>query len=103
MPRNRALPQADPTQHLADSIAAKKAQLRRMEARLRATHQRDRQAQYVRAGKIVESCGLLDASSEVLQAVLRAGGECVERHVQCAPATPALQEDATTNTQEPRP
>jgi len=88
---------------LADSIAAKKAQLRRLEARLRATHLKDLQAAYVRAGTIVESCGLLEAPSEVLQAVLRAGWECVERHAQLASATPALQEDATTNVQEPRP
>jgi hypothetical protein len=72
MPRTTAVPM-DAKQQLADAIAAKKAQLRRMEERLRAKEQKERLAKYVRVGKVVEACGLLEVDNDWLIQVLTAG------------------------------
>ena len=69
----------DPRQQLAEAIATKKEQLRRMEARLRQKQQRLLHEQYVRVGKVVEVLGLLDVDTGELETLLKVGLEAQTR------------------------
>ena len=65
----------DPRQQLAEAIATKKEQLRRMEARLRQKQQRLLHEQYLRVGKVVEALGLLEVETGELETLLKVGLE----------------------------
>ena len=69
----------DPRQQLAEAIATKKEQLRRMEARLRQKQQRLLHEQYVRVGKVVEALGLLEVETGELETLLKLGLEARTR------------------------
>ena len=65
----------DARQQLAAVIAAKKAQLRRLEGKQRQRDKRALHAQYVAVGKVVEALGLLDVDPGELETIVKLGME----------------------------
>jgi hypothetical protein len=66
---------SDALQQLAEAIAAKKAQLRRLEGKQRQRDKRARMGRYITVGKVVEALGLLDVDTGELETIVKLGME----------------------------
>jgi hypothetical protein len=66
---------SDAQQQLAEAIAAKKAQLRRLEGKKRQRDKRVRMGRYIAVGKVVEALGLLDVDPGELETLVKLGME----------------------------
>ena len=70
---------SDARQQLAAAIAAKKAQLRRLEGQQRHQDKRARMGQYIAVGKVLEALGLLDVDPGELETIVKLGMEARTR------------------------
>ena len=70
---------SDARQQLAEAIAAKKEQLRRLEGKQRQRDKRARMGRYIAVGKVVEALGLLDVDPGELETIVKLG---IEAHTQ---------------------
>ena len=66
---------SDARQQLAEAIAAKKEQLRRLEGKQRQRDKRARMGRYIAVGKVVEALGLLDVDPGELETIVKLGIE----------------------------
>ena len=70
---------SDARQQLAEAIAAKKEQLRRLEGKQRQRDKRARMGRYIAVGKVVEALGLLDVDPGEIETIVKLG---IEAHTQ---------------------
>jgi hypothetical protein len=70
---------SDARQQLAAAIAAKKAQLRRLEGKQRQRDKHARMGRYIAVGKVVEALGLLDVDPGEFETIVKLGIEARKR------------------------